>query len=297
MSMPDERAWRRVLRLVAFLAPIVYVGILLEVTVHEVVGHGLTALALGGTFSGFTVHWDGMGWAQTSPDPNAGVWQAVAVLAAGIVVTTVVGASLCFWASRLRSDSGRGWVLAIIGSVMLLGGSQYAFWSGLQTNGPGDPSRIFDLLSKAGLPHVDLARTCCVVAAAITFLFGGWWSGRLLLKRIETHFGQGQPLTPRNRAIALLAMIVPGVILHYVFSFEDLAPGIGRLASHAGVASFLLIGGVLFRFPPRPFPRAFVLPWWHQLTAWCALGLLALPIHLWWHDGVHWGPQVSTDQR
>ena len=93
------------MKLVAFLLPLGYLGLLLAVVVHELVGHGLVALALGGTFRGFTIHWDAMGWAAVSPPAVDGVWRHVAILSGGIMATTIVGSALLVYAGRRRSDS------------------------------------------------------------------------------------------------------------------------------------------------------------------------------------------------
>ena len=45
----------RTIRLAFFALPIVYVAEILGTIIHEVLGHGLSAVLLGGQFSGFTV--------------------------------------------------------------------------------------------------------------------------------------------------------------------------------------------------------------------------------------------------
>jgi len=51
----------RTIKLAFFILPIVYVSEILGITIHEVLGHSLSAVLLGGQFSGFTVKWDTMG--------------------------------------------------------------------------------------------------------------------------------------------------------------------------------------------------------------------------------------------
>ena len=51
----------RAVSLALFVLPIVYVAEILSVAVHEILGHGLSAVALGGSFSGFTLKWDAGG--------------------------------------------------------------------------------------------------------------------------------------------------------------------------------------------------------------------------------------------
>jgi hypothetical protein len=56
-----DNAITRTIRLALFALPLIYVAEVLGTTIHEVLGHGLTALLIGGQFSGFTVKWDTMG--------------------------------------------------------------------------------------------------------------------------------------------------------------------------------------------------------------------------------------------
>ncbi len=54
---------------IAFALPIAYVGIILAVVIHEVVGHGVTAVVSGGVFEGFVVYPDGGGFAAPNATP------------------------------------------------------------------------------------------------------------------------------------------------------------------------------------------------------------------------------------
>jgi hypothetical protein len=84
----------RAVRLIFFILPIVYVSEILGTTIHEVLGHGLSAVLLGGQFSGFIVKWDTMGWAFADLPSGAPVTHHILNLASGIIVTTVCGAIL-----------------------------------------------------------------------------------------------------------------------------------------------------------------------------------------------------------
>lgn len=43
--------------------PVIYMAGIFGSVVHEVLGHGIAALLLGGEFHGFKVQWDTMAWA------------------------------------------------------------------------------------------------------------------------------------------------------------------------------------------------------------------------------------------
>jgi hypothetical protein len=90
---------------------LLYPLMLLETMVHEM-GHGLTALLVGGRFASLHVNSDGSGLALTAVRSN---WQEALVAAGGLLGPAVVAAiGLCVG----RSDRGaRGWLL--FGSVAL----------------------------------------------------------------------------------------------------------------------------------------------------------------------------------
>ena len=104
---PSRRVFlRRIVTLVLFVLPWGYVGVIAGVAVHEVVGHGLTALAVGGRFEGFELEWYGMGWASAYPAPGAPTWHASVVLLGGVTATVALG-GLLLGPGTPRSPRGR----------------------------------------------------------------------------------------------------------------------------------------------------------------------------------------------
>src|SRR5688572_22171752 len=79
------RLFVRYFVLVLYLAPVAYCGALLGIAVHEFIGHGVTAWALGGEFSGFALRANVMGWAWAYPARDAPGWHEVAILAGGVI--------------------------------------------------------------------------------------------------------------------------------------------------------------------------------------------------------------------
>ena len=81
MSSPSPGTfWVRLLLCIAFVAPVGYVASIFAVAVHEILGHGCTAWLVGGSFTGFALLPDAMGWAVVSSSRYEN-----AVLGAGVV--------------------------------------------------------------------------------------------------------------------------------------------------------------------------------------------------------------------
>jgi len=72
------------------------------VAIHEVIGHGLTAIVVGGDFLGFQLDFDGMGYAYTTVGGET--WRHILVLSGGVVATSIIGLALliCGYAFRHR---------------------------------------------------------------------------------------------------------------------------------------------------------------------------------------------------
>ncbi len=60
-SVPARSFGLRLAALVVFLLPVGYGSMIVAVIAHEAVGHGRSALLLGGRLHGFQVRWDGLG--------------------------------------------------------------------------------------------------------------------------------------------------------------------------------------------------------------------------------------------
>lgn len=289
---------RPTVRFIAFLAPIAYAGMIIGALLHEVGGHGLTALALGGTFSGFTVRWDASGLAEAYKVLGAPLWHEIAIVSAGIVVTTVIGFSLCAYAHARKVDTARGAVCAIVGAFVLMSGLDYVFWSGLQRNGPGDPSRVLQLIQKTGAANFEAGRTGLLVASAILALAAQWWGVRLALRHIETRLGNGAPLRRQRRAVAAGVLAIAGSVAYLAAGYDDAIPGSGWVPGCVGALSLIVTAALVSRFPLAPFSMPFAITGKQLIGAWLALALIAACVHFWWNDGVNWdvrGAQRSIE--
>lgn len=273
---------RHLLRAVLLLLPVAYAAQLLATATHEFLGHGLTALLVGGRFTGLSLAWDGMGSATVRASEGAGTGARIAVLAGGVAATCVGGLLLLLAALRTRNGPGR-WVLLVLSATFLLEGAPYAFWSAWRIEGRGDIGRILLLLGK------DTGwRAAILAGGALLTLLGtvlplGW-----LLKDVEASFPID--LTPRRRAVLASAFCAAGMAAWWLFDWEQLVPGLGVLPQASGslliagtAAWFLLRRGAGTRTADVPgIPAATMTTWWAA-----ALGGLAAT-SLWLGHGVDW---------
>jgi hypothetical protein len=214
----------------AFALPLGYVGSVAAVLAHEGLGHGLTAAALGGRFHRLWVDLDLMGAASTTSPPE----HRVAVLAAGIIATTVLGLLLVVWARRARRPLA-GIAIAVFAVTFLHEGPPYAFWNAVFPAGSGDVTRI--------LRHVGAdARTALIAVTAAVYVACTWLSHLALFRRVEDILG---PLSA-GAAFALGATIAAVVAAGYLaFDWEVLLgistawPWVGALALGLAVAGLL----------------------------------------------------------
>src|SRR6185312_6887821 len=93
---------RDVLRLGALLACVALATTRLGLLAHELVGHGGTAMAVGGKVTEVRLFWFAGGWIRYAGIP--GVAASLAVAMGGIAVETVCGTALWF---AVRGDAQR----------------------------------------------------------------------------------------------------------------------------------------------------------------------------------------------
>ena len=276
------RFGKRLFALLVFLLPAAYVATLLAVIVHEVVGHGGTALLLGGQLQGFEVHWDAMGWARIRLPSGTTTAGYALHLAGGASATAFLGAALLGMALRLRKCLFGSMALAVASSAFVLDGSIYMFWSSWLPNPPGDFSRIIAMTSPSPWRWVFL---CLGFTLTVVFAF---FPMALVVRAAAGWVFDGRPVTAGRRA-TMPALIGTGYALGQVaFNWDQLVAGIGNLPRIAGVITGLAMAVALWYVPiplqkeSIPFNRAYG-PMALSLGSLLALGLA---MALWLTKGI-----------
>ncbi len=167
----------------------------LGLVLHEFVGHGGTAIALGGHITAAKLFWFAGGWVRT--DLEAGLASSVAVMMGGIAIETIVGTAL--WIALRKRDGLAARIVRAIGAAMVV----HAMWY-LATGtwyGYGDGWILYVNLGDARLPFV-LAACALGLAAA----FGG----------ARTAFAAIALATPRRGwIIAIVTALALNVALYW----------------------------------------------------------------------------------
>jgi hypothetical protein len=272
--------------LMLFCIPLAYVGMILAVAVHEVLGHGLAAWLVGGTFAGFVLQWDSMGWAYVEAQDGAPASHEIVILSAGILVTTLVGSLLLALAIGLRERLFMRLAASIFSVCFLLEGLPYLFWSALCPTLPlGDPARIIELSASQTIRWTFVA-TGAVLTVAATFI-----PVAVPFRAAEGWLASGGPLSQRRRFVALLLLVVvPAATSEFLFDWNQLVPGIGLWPPVCGTGLFVAASGWLYYRPPSevdvrlPLSTAI----WPVVGSWSLAVGVVVAVILWLSDGVTW---------
>ena len=268
----------RLLLLLLFTLPVGYGATLLAVMVHEVLGHGGAAVLLGGSFDGFQIHWDAMGWAWTTLPEDVDTGGRVLHLLAGALATSL-GAALFLWAA-CRAAVGRfpQIALCIAATAFMLDGSLYMFWSAYGMTGNGDFARIVRLTDA---PAWRWSFMVGGVALTLVFL---WVPMTLMVRGAHVWLWGTRRVTGARAWLLPLAVAVGLEVGIVSFDWEQLVPGLGPLPGFAALALSTLTAVVLWQSgrlggaeaAPEDVPLRHALG--PMLTAWGLLGLLALAV-------------------
>jgi len=249
----DNKIIRRSIRLAFFILPIVYVSEIFGTTIHEVFGHGLTAVLLGGQFSGFTVKWDAMGWALADlPAGGTPVVYQILFWASGIIATTVCGMILWGLVFLFRRRIDVQLVLLVCAFILLMDGIDYILWNSYHPVPQGDIGIII-LFSQAldFFGSADL-RWILLITGALLFAVMMFYFCTSIFIRIEALILNGGQFTGKSRILALfLFFAMPGAYEYLSFDWNQIAPGIGRVPNVGGAMSIIVVAAVLFWYRPR----------------------------------------------
>ena len=238
----------RSLLLVLLFAPFAYLGMLVSVAIHEVVGHGLTTVCLGGQFLGFCMNLKGIGYASIPLPLDAPAWKLQAGLAGGMISTFLVGACLLCVAARVRGVV-LAFILLILSATFLLEGSAYLFWNSVSPVPAGDPGRILANAHSPWLRPVFIAVGAIGMFGTIAIILA------MLFRRLEAWLGDDGRLSGARRVLILALLGLLPAPFFFLEDWEPLVPGIGLLPAIVGSASFLAVAAGLYWISFRPRPR------------------------------------------
>lgn len=198
-----------------FAIPIGYVGLISAVVVHEVLGHGCTAVLVGGEFSKFDVQFDGYGraWTHTSSDAAR-----VAVLAGGIASGLLLGTVLCLVARARALEPRLRLALLILAASSFHDALPYGLWDALVPGGHGDVSQILRLVGK------DPLRALLVAGFGILYVAATCWTSVAMFRILEEALG-GMSRRLAWSATTVMTLLMVGGYL--AFDWDQLIPGVG----------------------------------------------------------------------
>ena len=297
----NPRVASRLVLLLLFLLPTAYLAELLSSAVHEVLGHGLAAWYVGGSFCGFQIGWDGGGWAAAYPPEGGPPSAEVIVLATGVLAQTEVGI-VCLLAAWWYREKRYFLYMALllISFSCLVNASSYVFWGLYQPEAaPGKvlaPNADFAVIYRLTQGH--WLQTILLPVSGMLFVVITLVSTSLFFEGVERFVG-GCRLHGRTRAAALLMfVIIPGVGGWFLFDWEQVIPGIGRLPCIIGASTQVVIALMLFRWSLRPCTSQPSLGNAAVAIAaiWALTVLMAVAMWSGLSEGWYWGGQTLPAQ-
>jgi hypothetical protein len=275
--------------LVLFLLPFVHVGIIIGVVIHEVLGHGLSAEALGGVFSSFSVNWDGMGCAFAFLTAKASALDHILFMASGIVVTLIAGWLFLGIACGIKKQISVRLVLLILSYCCLMDGIPYMLWNSLNPVPPGDVAEILDWWEQASLSYRETMLMGIWFVSGIMYVGFTYLFFLLLFHGIESLLCFGKTMSSKARFWAVFFfVVVAGIAGNFSFDWNQIAPGIGLIPTIAGITSVVLSAILIYSFPLKPISgvSGAAIRWRHVILAWCLEGAVILLMIFWLRKGV-----------
>lgn len=218
MDIQERKSFiSRWLCFVLFFIPVVYLGSIAAVTLHEVVGHGVMTRLLGGSFSGFGILIDAMGWARVDLTALSPLRQAI-VLAGGALVTNLLGIVFLLIGIRLKKQFLLSVALITFALTFFCDGLPYFFWDALYRGGIGDASGILGLYPYAWLRILIIILSGAALMTTIVLC------NHLLFGRICMFLGsRGRSSRPERIMVALTLLVVQAAAW-FSFDWTQLIP-------------------------------------------------------------------------
>ncbi|OHB73062.1 MAG: hypothetical protein A2Z25_06810 [Planctomycetes bacterium RBG_16_55_9] len=294
----SDNAIERAVRLVLFALPIIYVAGMLCTAVHEVLGHGLSAVLFGGQFSGFTVKWDGMGEAFANlPAGGTPAVHQIFYWSSGIIATTLCG--IILWGLIFFFHKRPDIQLALlVGSfIFLIDGIGYIVWNAYYPVPSADVGALILFSQALEFPSPVVLRWFLVIMGALLYAGTTFYFCTLIFVRVEALVLNEGQFTGKSRLLALFFFLVlPGAYEWLSFDWNQVAPDIGHLPNVAGTLSILTVATLLFWYRPKWKNGCSVplITWRHLTVSGICLIVTVAALALWLNDGLIWSP-VKTD--
>jgi L-asparagine transporter-like permease len=273
----------KALQILLFSLPVIYIGIILSVFVHEVFGHGLTALLLGGQFKSFSILLDGMGYAKIDVS-NLSEPEIILMLLSGAGFTSFIFLLFLIFSMVLRKKTFLSIAFLYFAFACLLDGVPYFFWDAIFLGGVGDYSLIWALYPNFAV------RIAVILLCGSLLLFGIAFFNFLSLKYWSGWMAEVNRLTTRWKIVLCLILFSLQAVGWLSFDWNQLIPGIGALPSAAAIGFtlfFLIILSSVYKFSENQPPQEKVSHSKKAISlAWAFCIALAITIIVWFQNGV-----------
>ena len=238
------------IKFILFFIPVVYLGTIAAVTLHEVVGHGLLARLLGGSFSGFGIMIDAMGWARVDLGSLSTLRQAF-VLAGGSLVTTLLSVIFIVLAVKFKKHPLMRVTLITFALTFLCDGLPYYFWDALYRGGIGDASGILGLYPYEWLRILIILLSGAALLATIVF------SNYALFELLHVLLGTKGKTYHFETIVIALTLFVVQTIAWFSFDWTQLIP-VPEVGVWPSVVSMIItlvfLTSKIFLFKPKEHP-------------------------------------------
>jgi hypothetical protein len=118
-------SWREILIFDFYLLALLILAARLATCLHEIVGHGLTAVLFGGRINGINISLFGGGWTYYQFDREIGLIARLLVAFGGILVNVLSGLLALYLVRRPSGHTGRTLFWTLFATVSVLGATGY----------------------------------------------------------------------------------------------------------------------------------------------------------------------------
>ncbi len=242
---------KSLLRTWFFGALVAYFGVVLGTILHEVIGHGLMAIVVGGSFEGFEMSWTGTGTAFVT-SPESPPLADRMVYGAGVGIDVLVGIGLLRWSRRRRANSVAAFVALVLGAVALHESILYVYFSAWSDDARIDAVTVMHTLGDVFDDRtVAWPRWIVVAIAGAAGIATHRHCVRQLLSRIGPALGDNGDASRVRHLAALAALYVAPVVFSAWYRVRGYDPlhHMGPATISVALAAVIVAVGVVVRGP------------------------------------------------